>query len=499
MIAPVASLLGLPRASGYGRKPSLVLVNGLAEQAETWYRNIRAWRRHFSLYAPNIAVYDGPALQQRIAQRQPIDIDYLVGQLRTYLESFVQAPPYFLVANSMGGKVAVEYAVRYPEQVARLVLLCPSGLGDEEQIPIVEGVRHNDMRAIVGSVFYNIRRLDREVVRYFQQRFVERRWRLGLVRTIRGTMDHCVRDLLPRLEQPTLLVVGQEDRIVDPEHAATVCAAVAARRIRLPRPLRTRPADRKGQDRQPAGGGLPESADGGVANPDWRAGGVSPPVMARSHSPGGLRPPLAKSAPGLVVLEDTADLDLQARPLVMHDGGVPRIHRHDRLQRDGVVHDDVEGMFGAVRVWGKRLLMDAGGEAPARIAELRQDQPVAPVEFRPARDGNPGWVRGVGGNGPHARAFRVILKAPVADVPDGSVGILGSNPPRRLLDRCLLGAGLKQIDAVNQHSDQGAIGRDAIDHPPGRRRSTRQRRQPARQEREHNTNTHQASDGWERR
>ena len=220
MIAPVASLLGLSRSCAYGRKPALVLINGLAEQAETWFRNLRAWRRHFDVHTPNIVSYGSDALHRRIAARLPIDIEYLVGQLHLYLESFVQAPPYFLVGNSMGGKVAVEFAVRYPEQTARLVLLCPSGLGDEEQLPIVEGVRRNDMRAMVDSVFYDPRRVNRDVVRYYQDRFVDRRWRLGLLRTIRGTMDHTVRDLLPRVTQPTLLISGEEDRIVDPEHAA---------------------------------------------------------------------------------------------------------------------------------------------------------------------------------------------------------------------------------------------------------------------------------------
>ena len=95
---------------------------------------------------PNIVSYSGAALQRRIAAGLPIDIDYLVGQLHLYLDSFVQAPPYFLIGNSMGGKVVIEFAVRYPEQVARLVLLCPSGLGDVEQLPIVDGVRRNDMR-----------------------------------------------------------------------------------------------------------------------------------------------------------------------------------------------------------------------------------------------------------------------------------------------------------------------------------------------------------------
>src|SRR5207248_7475934 len=108
VIAPVASLLGLPRLSPYGRKPSLVLVNGLAEQAETWFRNLRAWRRRFDVHAPNILAYDGPAFQRRVADGQPIDVAYLVGQLHTYLDAFVQAPPYFVIANSMGGKVAVE-------------------------------------------------------------------------------------------------------------------------------------------------------------------------------------------------------------------------------------------------------------------------------------------------------------------------------------------------------------------------------------------------------
>ena len=55
-------------------------------------------------------------------------------------------------------KKAVEFAVRYPEQVGRLVLLCPSGLADEESLPIIEGIRRSDTRAVVGGVFCDPRR-----------------------------------------------------------------------------------------------------------------------------------------------------------------------------------------------------------------------------------------------------------------------------------------------------------------------------------------------------
>jgi pimeloyl-ACP methyl ester carboxylesterase len=214
------------QAPSYARRAPLVLVNGLAEQAETWFFNVAAWRRDFDVYIPNLVSYEGETLHRRIQDRQPIDIDYLVELLRTFLTHYVQAAPYNLVANSMGGKVAVEYAVRYPEEVARLVLLCPSGLAEKENLPIIEGVRRSDMQAVVDSVFYDASCVPPSLGEYYKVQNKKRLWRVGLLRTVRGTMDHRVRDLLPQVTQPTLIVVGREDRIVDPLEAAR-----AARRL----------------------------------------------------------------------------------------------------------------------------------------------------------------------------------------------------------------------------------------------------------------------------
>lgn len=207
----------------YARRQALVLINGLSEQSESWFRNLPYWRRYFDVYLPNLLVYDGPALHSRIDEGLPITVDYLVDQLHLYLKNFVQTPPYHLVAASLGGKIAIEYAVRYPEKVARLVLLCPSGMGDEERLPVVEGVRRNDLRALVDSVFYDPRRLDSGLLTYYQKQFAARRWRTGLLRTIRGTMEHVVRDRLAQVPHPTLLVAGKEDRIVDPVVAEQSC------------------------------------------------------------------------------------------------------------------------------------------------------------------------------------------------------------------------------------------------------------------------------------
>jgi pimeloyl-ACP methyl ester carboxylesterase len=198
----------------------MVLINGLSEQSESWFRNLPFWRRYFDVFMPNMLVYDGPGLHARIDQGQPISVDYLVEQLHQYLTQYVQTPPYHLVAASLGGKIAVEYAVRYPENVCRIVLLCPSGMGDEERLPVVEGVRRNDLKALVDSVFFDVRKIDSGLLAYYQKQFANRRWRTGLLRTIRGTMDHVVRERLALVRHPTLFISGREDKIVDPNVAA---------------------------------------------------------------------------------------------------------------------------------------------------------------------------------------------------------------------------------------------------------------------------------------
>ncbi|MCS7017344.1 MAG: alpha/beta hydrolase [Gemmatales bacterium] len=204
------------RKCGWRRLPVLVLINGLAEQSESWYCNRSEWQRDFDVKLPEILVYDGPQLQQRIAQNLPITVPYLTECLEEYLHRFVQKPPYYLVASSLGCQIAVELAVRRPGWVKRMVLLCPSGFGSQERLPIVEGVRSNNAESLVRSVFHDPRHVDRNMLKYFQQRMQQREWKLGVLRTVRGTTQHCVRDQLPKVSCPTLVICGQQDQIVCP-------------------------------------------------------------------------------------------------------------------------------------------------------------------------------------------------------------------------------------------------------------------------------------------
>jgi pimeloyl-ACP methyl ester carboxylesterase len=215
MLGMFRRCLDLLGKRAYRRLEPLVLINGLAEQGESWYRNREVLQRHFDVHAPGVLVYDGPVLQERLARKEPITVGFLTDRLAEYLDNFVQTPPYHLVASSLGGQIAVQYASQYPEKVDRLVLLCPSGMGSEERLPIMEGARHKDYRGLVESTFFDTRLASPQIMDYYERKFKSKAWRKALFETVRSTKSHSVRDRLAAIDRPVLVICGGEDRIVD--------------------------------------------------------------------------------------------------------------------------------------------------------------------------------------------------------------------------------------------------------------------------------------------
>lgn len=195
-------------------RPPLVLVNGLAEQAESWFPNRGPLARHFDVREPDILVYDGEALRRRIESGGEVTVDFLVERLADHLDQFAGRAPCHLVASSLGCQVAITYAVNNPERVSRLVLICPSGFHGGENLPAMDGVRRGRYDSLVQSVFHEGRFASDRLVKTFERKFHDRDWKRGVIRTLRGTLGHSVAPLLPRVSQPTLTIWGADDQIL---------------------------------------------------------------------------------------------------------------------------------------------------------------------------------------------------------------------------------------------------------------------------------------------
>lgn len=202
------------RLPGRKHPTPLVLINGLAEQPQSWFANASHLSRRFRVERPEILVYDGEELHRRIDAGLEVTVEYLAERLAALLAAIDAPPPHHLVASSLGCQVAATYAVANPDRVGRLVLLCPSGFHGDEHLPVVDGVRRGGYDALVGSVFHEDRHADRRLIAAFERKFRDRRWKKGVLRTLRGTVGRGVAPLLPRLTAPTLVIWGAEDRIL---------------------------------------------------------------------------------------------------------------------------------------------------------------------------------------------------------------------------------------------------------------------------------------------
>ena len=104
MPSPFSGLFERLRPKQYGRKQPLLLINGLAEQQESWYRNRKFWGRYFDVFAPNILAYEGEALHRKIAAKEPARRQTAViqGQLPGCKKEFLHLNNWHVTGDRLG-------------------------------------------------------------------------------------------------------------------------------------------------------------------------------------------------------------------------------------------------------------------------------------------------------------------------------------------------------------------------------------------------------------
>ncbi|AJC61218.1 alpha/beta hydrolase fold protein [Streptomyces sp. 769] len=113
--------------SGPPDAPPVVLLHGSGANTSMWWGDVAAWSRHFRTYAVDVIGEPGFSAPAR----PPLASDAPAQWLDDVLDGLGIARA-ALVAASLGGWWALDYARRRPERVTRLALLCPGGLGRQK-------------------------------------------------------------------------------------------------------------------------------------------------------------------------------------------------------------------------------------------------------------------------------------------------------------------------------------------------------------------------------
>lgn len=197
--------------------PVVVLVHGIG-MGQQYFGLLRdALAQELDVVALDLPGF-GSSPEPQAVLPMPQLADLVAAALRAHAPT-----PVVALGHSMGTQVVAELAVRHPDLVARTVLIAPT-VNPRERTGWVQALRllqdlANDppIVALVGAHMYAQ---------------AGPRW---FLRKLASMLDHDIRPLLPRIAQPSLVVVGEEDRVSPPAWAAQVRAMLPRGELRIAR------------------------------------------------------------------------------------------------------------------------------------------------------------------------------------------------------------------------------------------------------------------------
>jgi len=212
----------LERAPEAAAGDPVVLLHGFGGDLNNWLFNTDRLAERRRVYA-----LDLPGHGESSKDVGAGDLAAFAEALGGFLDA-VGAARAHLVGHSMGGAVALAYALAHPDRVASLTLVAPAGLGEDINRDYIDGFvaaeRRRELKGVLELLFADQglvnRKLVDDVLRYKRLDGVE-----AALRQVAGAMYPSGRQTvvltgeLDRLQAPALVVWGGQDRILPTAHA----------------------------------------------------------------------------------------------------------------------------------------------------------------------------------------------------------------------------------------------------------------------------------------
>jgi pimeloyl-ACP methyl ester carboxylesterase len=213
-----------------GSGPPLVFVHGLSGSWPNWLEQLpvfAAQRRVIALDLPGFGHSPMPAAEISIAGYARI-LDELLGTL--------QVDAAAVVGNSMGGFVSAELAIAFPQRVEQLVLVSAAGLSTHQEplaARLLPRLRRAERVAATSAAWFAthsdafmrrprlregalnlVVRHPRRLPSYLAAEQIRGAGKPGFVQALASTIEYDIRDRLVEVACPTLIVWGENDRLI---------------------------------------------------------------------------------------------------------------------------------------------------------------------------------------------------------------------------------------------------------------------------------------------
>ena len=222
-------------AGGDPSKPLLLLVHGFAGDKDNWSMIAPYLTRDYHVIAPDLPGFGENERNPDLAY----DLQAQTARLKAFADTLGLQRPH-VAGNSMGGWIALRYAIDYPDALASLTLLDNAGVNGANESALQKLAASEDYNPLVLAGLEDADRLVAMVVHkppHIPSRLkpvlyadaLKYRDQLDTIFWVIATegRDHPLNDRLGEVKVPTLIIWGRHDQLLDVSCVPVLEAGIA--------------------------------------------------------------------------------------------------------------------------------------------------------------------------------------------------------------------------------------------------------------------------------
>ncbi len=219
-----------------GSGEPLIMIMGVASSLRAWYFQTRVFKKHF-----RVITFDNRGCGDSDKPIEPYSIRTMADDAAGLMEHLGIEKAHVL-GISMGGMIAQELAINYPEKINKLILGCtfakrsdPAGISDAlpRRLGYVGNYSYTDLLSIpakniviaMAELAFN-KKIYKVILSSVIKLAVKKMDCSGIANQINAIWKHDTIDRLKFIKVPTLVITGNADSIINPQSSVVIAKRV---------------------------------------------------------------------------------------------------------------------------------------------------------------------------------------------------------------------------------------------------------------------------------